>query len=813
MTTRTLLRYTFTVFACLLAMHAPAQQNNPVDSLRKVAATAKGKAKVDLLNAIAMEQRRNAPDSAIAEAQKAIDIARSINFQKGVADAHLAMGAAYESKGSYDEALSNSRQATLEYNELLAGDNDMHTDLLAKKARSLINIGIIFYDKGNFDSSAQHYLSALDIATHANDSLLLSTIYNNMGNVFKVQGDYTRATEYQLKSLKIRQLTKDQNGIADSYQNLAMLCRAQGNYADALGYLRSCLQIRKSTGDKKGMGDVWNNMGNLYDGMGEYKKAIECHTKSLAVRKEIKDKSGIGASYNNIAIIYFNQGDFPQALQYFLNALQTARDIGNKKGMAKAYLNIGNIYYALGDQEEAIKYYLEDLKICQAIGDRGGISTAYLNMATVYVDREQYPEALENFRKSLVIKEELNEKEGLAIINVDLGIIFTRQKKYTEAKEFLLRAMKISGEIGDKYDLAEANIGLATIYLLTGGIAPATQCIKTGLDLSTMLGAPELLKKCYDVYAQIDSAQGRYKDAFQHYKLFIANKDSMLNDANKKKILRMQMQYEQSKKQDSIRIAHEHELSSAKIAARSKLRFWAAVSGGILLTVIVGFFFSRKVEKDKFQLEILHTRQEAVKAQLDSHFVSGTLTAINDFVENNDKKEASAYLLRFSRLVNSVLKNSFERKVTLREELNFTDDYFSLAVLLYPEKKISYSVTADSNIDIEEAIVPPMILQVAVENALKHAFLQRNEGKIEVTISKTENRLEFAICDNGSGIDQQPRDNERNRPSFGTGLAEKMMRIWNEDSGMQTFDVSTLTDDHGNKTGVCVRFTAPYITA
>jgi LytS/YehU family sensor histidine kinase len=134
--------------------------------------------------------------------------------------------------------------------------------------------------------------------------------------------------------------------------------------------------------------------------------------------------------------------------------------------------------------------------------------------------------------------------------------------------------------------------------------------------------------------------------------------------------------------------------------------------------------------------------------------VFNSLNAINRFILQNNKTQASEYLTKFSRLVRMILQNSQSTLITLESELESLRLYLELEALRF-DNRFEYKVTVPRDIDIEILKVPPLIIQPYAENAIWHGLMHKEEkGFLGINIRQEGNHLLFTIKDDGVGRKQ-----------------------------------------------------------
>ena len=160
----------------------------------------------------------------------------------------------------------------------------------------------------------------------------------------------------------------------------------------------------------------------------------------------------------------------------------------------------------------------------------------------------------------------------------------------------------------------------------------------------------------------------------------------------------------------------------------------------------------KAVEKVLTEKKLGELEMQALKAQINPHFVFNCLNSIKGFIYDRDFKQADKYLDKFSELLRSTLDNSSSSIISLQDEINYLDNYLQLEKLRFDDR-FEYFIKVDTNVDTNEALVPAMLLQPYVENAIRHGIghLENKKGIITISVRKEQKQLICEIEDNGVG--------------------------------------------------------------
>ena len=127
---------------------------------------------------------------------------------------------------------------------------------------------------------------------------------------------------------------------------------------------------------------------------------------------------------------------------------------------------------------------------------------------------------------------------------------------------------------------------------------------------------------------------------------------------------------------------------------------------------------------------------QALRAQMNPHFIFNSLNSINNFILKNDKTQASDYLIKFSKLIRLILENSTQPLISLSQELDALELYIDLERLRF-EYRFDFQIVHDPELDMTSIKVPPLILQPFIENAIHHGLMpKQGEGLVKLNIKE-----------------------------------------------------------------------------
>ncbi len=226
-------------------------------------------------------------------------------------------------------------------------------------------------------------------------------------------------------------------------------------------------------------------------------------------------------------------------------------------------------------------------------------------------------------------------------------------------------------------------------------------------------------------------------------------------------------------------------------------------------------------EKAKAESVLMNTRQkmaeaemQALRAQMNPHFIFNCLNSINRYIVKSDQATASLYLTRFARLIRLILDNSNNKSITLASELEALKLYVEMEGIRF-EKKFTCDISFTPEVYPESVYVPPLIIQPYVENAIWHGLLHKTtEGYLSVHISRKGNDiLQCIIEDNGVGRKRAKELKSKtaaSRKSLGMQLTESRLVLMGRQAGLNaSVGIEDMEDEYGGALGTKVTLNIP----
>jgi signal transduction histidine kinase len=253
--------------------------------------------------------------------------------------------------------------------------------------------------------------------------------------------------------------------------------------------------------------------------------------------------------------------------------------------------------------------------------------------------------------------------------------------------------------------------------------------------------------------------------------------------------------------------------------------FWSVYRSAILFRVTLGLlgysllfavvmaaeYYDRFRERERaaaaLSVQLAEARLAALRMQLNPHFLFNTLNTVAMHVRRAENTEAVRMLAGLSDILRHVLEDSPPQEVTLRQELAFIDRYLAIERSRFGDR-LRVNVTVEP--DTLDALVPNLVLQPVVENAIRHGIGRRAAaGKLDIRAARRGESLELIVQDDGPGLDAE---SDTVTPATGIPLSSGGIGLRNTASRLQQLygAMGTLAMESPPEGGAVARITLPW---
>jgi anti-sigma regulatory factor (Ser/Thr protein kinase) len=233
------------------------------------------------------------------------------------------------------------------------------------------------------------------------------------------------------------------------------------------------------------------------------------------------------------------------------------------------------------------------------------------------------------------------------------------------------------------------------------------------------------------------------------------------------------------------------------------------------LYLLIHVIRDREKKNSEIREKMTELRMQALRAKMNPHFIFNTINSIQYFLTSNEKRTALEYLSKFARLMRLTLEFSDKTSISISEELESLRLYLDLEKLRF-ENKFDYEIDVDPHIDTLRIMIPNMLIQPYVENAVKHGIQNKMDtGMVKISLKKGENEIYYVIEDNGIGIRKSlelKQHEDIMQKSSGMEITRNRINMLNLDQKEnERLEITDLSEENAEKTGTKVEITIPII--
>lgn len=205
---------------------------------------------------------------------------------------------------------------------------------------------------------------------------------------------------------------------------------------------------------------------------------------------------------------------------------------------------------------------------------------------------------------------------------------------------------------------------------------------------------------------------------------------------------------------------------------------------------------AREAHAARLSSQLAESRLNALRMQLNPHFLFNSLNAIGVLVRDQQTAAASRMIELLADVLQTVLRADSRHEIPLGDEIRFVEQYLAIEQVRFSDRlRVAWSVDAS----VRSALVPGFILQPLVENALRHGIAKRSEpGTIEIAAHREGDSLVLSVTDDGPGVPASPNE-------AGVGLTNTRERILT-----MYGPVASLVLDSRHRVGTVATIRLPY---
>lgn len=502
---------------------------------------------------------------------------------------------------------------------------------------------------------------------------------------------------------------------------------------------------------------------------GERTKAENYYIQAVNLYSKDKDKVKLANAYRELARTQENLEKFDLAILNYENAAKNSTERVFKKLNENDVQRLKN----RSSPRQQAAYLTSNLEISKRTNNKDETAIMHQQMAQVKIDMNDNSGAIDELNKAL---KNVEDKPAEVIkIQQDIANTYVADKQYDEAikiNETLVEEARQAEEPKQEVNQLQ---NLANIYLESQNTQKAIESLKQAYEVAISsnqtLEARNILLKLVDHYRK----NRRSTEAINLYNEFLQKLDTLVKGDS----TLIDDKFFQLYEDRIIQLEKERTLTEELIIKKNRFNY--VLQGSIcLVLVFLGFIVHALYSINKRNKKIA---LQALRREMNPHFIFNSLNSVNQFIAQNNELEANKYLSSYSRLMRNIMENSSKDFISLATETEQLKEYLELEHMRFGDK-FDYSICIDESLDADAILVPNMIIQPQLENAIWHGLrYKEGKGNLTLKIERNKDKVYVIIEDDGIGLEQSRKlktVHQKHHNSRGLTNTRERIRLLNE---------------------------------
>ncbi|MEN9292192.1 MAG: hypothetical protein RLZZ357_2036 [Bacteroidota bacterium] len=582
--------------------------------------------------------------------------------------------------------------------------------------------------------------------------------------------------------------------------------KSSQNFRSLLAYSRRFMKNKQSA-------QLYQIQATHYLFQGQIDSALILSDQSVQIAKRSAGSWTLINALQAQAEVFWRANLLDKAVQRSIFSLQLAEEAQLPYFKIRPLILIAAISLEVGNDDQTIAYAKRAQNLADQYQDDFFRAYSALILSEHFLQLKQTTKAQNNLNFALSYFERINNQEALhrailcqaniaAAKGQDASPYFLKLTNYLKAGQSSLLADKFHLEYG-KY------------FLIKQQFAAAEKHLKAVLEpISSNEQIRPQIAVAYALLAKIALQKGDLKAALAYQKAYsdwLAKSPVWRSAARIEEMTSSNLREERERLIDFQRASIEKAQKERKIIELQKDRqlfisiiFIVAIIFGVVIFILR--IQQSRIKQEQREAELSQT---LLRTQMNPHFVFNAMSVIQSYIYENDPEKSSQFLVKFSRLMRLILENSPKEFIPIELEIEILDKYLATQKMRF-ENRFDYTLDISDDLLFNKAMVPPMITQPFIENAIEHGQLHTvKDGHILVQMRAEGQSMLLRIEDNGVGRKKSQKTKKiRTHKSMAIDITKERIEIINK---KYKFNGSLLFEDLNKEqeTGTVVKLVLP----
>ena len=655
-----------------------------------------------------------------------------------------------------------------------------------KRAQLLLNLSLNYLQQDP-EMALAYPDEVLSFQNKLKNKVLVSDAYRAKGNIYSFLARFQEAIDAYSAGILWDETIHYNIGIAASLGNIGTAYMSQGKMSEALKYFLQALKKHESLQNELNVAITLMNIGIVHTELRDYDLAMNNYQKSLPIFQKYKHMIGQAHTLTNMAVLQMKKKNLSEAVRYSKSALQIGDSINNMRIRSRENGNLSAYYAQLKQPDLALEYGSKAIELNEILKNPKGLGLNYQNYSDAYFQKNDYVKAKSYAFKALKIAKELDLVDLKRDANLGLSEVYTALNKPDSA----FFHYKLYKETGDSISSDEKKNEI------------------TRMSIQHEFDKTEAVYKQKQTLAEGQLKQQQLQIALNNAELQKGIQQRDLQNAlleNEKLVSEeKQKQLQISKNNEKLQLSKLNALSQEQKLSQLEIQqlwLYGILAIVCLASVLIYLLNHARIRRLKFanilqlqeaeqntlkmeyQYQLSESELRAIRSQMNPHFIFNVLNSIESYIMDNDKRVASRLIQKFASLSRLILENSIKSLVSADKEWKALQLYTELEAMRY-NNSFTYSFKQDENLSLNTILLPPMLIQPLIENAILHGIVGSGiqDGHISVTMQLLDKVLIITVIDNGVGLHGNTRKmavNSTKEKSIGLKSIRERIKLIND---------------------------------
>ena len=517
------------------------------------------------------------------------------------------------------------------------------------------------------------------------------------------------------------------------------------------------LQLVENLRKNRFTSETYATLVRIYTNQNKKDSAFICVDKCINYAKRSDQKQTLLDALNVNAFAFAFFENYEGAVNKELQLLHLAEEDKNLYYQALAFREIANYSLSVGNYELAFIYLKSAINLSSRLKDERSLAICKLLSSTINFETKNYNLSIEELKQAESFFMFFNDQSNLGKCSHLKALIYSEQKQYNLALKHFQKAIQYFENSGDFFLAIEVNKDFGALYLAKNDLKSAELHLLYALQ--QIENQQIIVIKYLSTYKLLSTLYARKNQAQKALQFELKYSDLLEKNSTLKASLAVERMTEQNLREKRERViqyqkeAIDHQKQEQMIFKLKRDRQLYIIIIFVVF-IVFGFIFyllrSRQEQLKQKQRE-MEMSQSLLRSQMNPHFIFNAMSVIQSYIYSNEPEKSSQFLVNFSRLMRLILENSPKEFIEMELEAEILEKYLQAQKMRF-ENRFTYTLEIDDELIFNNNMVPPMITQPFVENAIEHGQLHTLvDGKISIKFTAFNGMMKIEIADNGVG--------------------------------------------------------------